>query len=204
MIARRSLPLLAALAAPVEALAQAPDYAVNFRVLRNGDFQVGTHSLRVATQGQRRMAVSDFSAAPRIMGVVVYRYEHRYTEVTEGGRFVSVSSQLNRNGRMLQVEAAAQADGVLVRSTNGEVRLPPNAAPLSWWEPQRFGRVPLFGTTTGQAMNVTFERAQEAGGTTLWRCRGEIEADIRFDAQGRWVGFETKGDDGSRITYAPG
>ncbi|MBY0335938.1 MAG: hypothetical protein K2X11_04950 [Acetobacteraceae bacterium] len=199
MIQRRHLPLLAGALLPGTGRAQTA--GASFAVIRNGDMQVGTHTLRVTAQGGTKTVESDFSAAPRLMGIVVYRYEHRYTEVTEGGRFRSVTSRLNRNGRIVEVSGEAVPGAVVVRGPQGEVRLAADAAPLSWWEPQRFGRVPVFGTTTGQLLRVTFERAQEAGGVIHWRCRGEIEADLRYDAAGNWIGFDTIGDDGSRITY---
>jgi hypothetical protein len=30
---------------------------------------------------------------------------------------------------------------------------------------------------------------------------GAVEAVARYDAAGRWVGFSTKGEDGSAVTY---
>jgi hypothetical protein len=140
--------------------------------------------------------------APRVLGVVVYRFEHRYTEVTEGGRFVSVRSRLNRNGRVTEVSAEAATGGVLVRGPEAELRLAANAAPLSWWEPQRFGgAVPLFGTTTGRPMELAWAREARAGGGVRWRTTGEVEAVLDYDAAGRWVGYSVKGDDGSTVSY---
>ncbi len=136
--------------------------------------------------------------------MVVYRYEHRYAEVTvRDGRFRRVESRLNRNGRLVEVRAEATRDSVLVEGPAGAVRLPPDAAPLSWWEPQRFGRVPLFGTSTGQEMRVAFARARLPDGGERVRVTGELEVDLLYDASGAWIGFATTGEDGSAITYAP-
>lgn len=198
---RRALLALAA-ARPLSALADRPrDY--RWRVMRAG-MAIGTHDVTFTQQGARRTAVSEVMVAPRVLGVVVYRFEHRYTEVTEGGRFVSVVSRLNRNGRVVEVSAEALPGGVRVRGPEGELRLPPEAAPLSWWEPQRFGgAVPVFGTSTGRPMELSWTREARPGGGLRWRCAGEIEAVLDYDAAGRWVGYSVKGDDGSTVSYEP-
>jgi hypothetical protein len=200
-LARRALPFLL-LAAPSIGLAQPPrDH--RWRVMRNGT-AIGTHDVTFTQQGARRSALSEVSVAPRVLGVVVYRFEHRYTEVTEGGRFVSVRSRHNRNGRVTEVSAEAGAGGVVVRGPEGELRLPANAAPLSWWEPQRFGgAVPIFGTSTGKPMELGWAREPRAGGGVRWRTTGEVEAVLDYDAEGRWVGYSVKGDDGSTVSYEP-
>ena len=96
MILRRGLPLL--LATP--AMAQASgDY--RWRVMRNG-MAIGTQSVSFTQRGAERVALSETLIAPTVLGIVVYRYEHRYTEVTRGGRFVSVRSRLNRARKRLQ------------------------------------------------------------------------------------------------------
>lgn len=200
-VARRTLPLLAALAPLGAARAQGLG-GWRFQMLRNGD-PIGTHTVTLERRGAEVVATSDVSVAPKVLGVVVYRYEHRYAEATRDGRFLRVSSRLNRNGRVVEVEAEAGPDAVTVRGPSGVVRMPPNAAPLSWWEPQRFGRVPLFGTSTGQEMRVTFERARLADGGERVLVRGELECELRYDAAGRWTGFATRGEDGSAISYAP-
>ena len=81
---RRDALLLPAALLPHPALAQGGDIA--FRVKRGSDV-VGTHNVRFATRGAQRVATSELLIAPKVFGVVVYRYEHRYEEVTEGGRF---------------------------------------------------------------------------------------------------------------------
>jgi hypothetical protein len=196
---RAALLLPGALALP--AAAAAGDYA--FRVLRRGS-PVGTHAVRFAQRGSERVATSELLIAPRVMGVVVYRYEHRYEEVTLGDRFRRVTSRLNRNGRIVEVRAEATGAAVLLDGTEGAQRLPPDAAPLSWWQPQRMGgRVPLFGTTTGRALTLAWQSGRLPGGGVSHACTGDVVATVRFDAAGRWSGFAATGEDGTEIVYEP-
>lgn len=206
MIVRRALPLLLA-TPPTAALAQArgvpPREAYRWQVMRQGS-AIGTHNVTFTQRGEEVVALSDVSITPSFLGVVVYRYEHRYTEVTRGGRFVSVASRLNRNGTVVEVEARAEGAGVRVRGPEGELLLPAGSVPLSWWEPQRFGgAVPLFGTSTGRPFDLRWTREALPGGATRWRTAGEIEAVLDYSAAARWVGYSVRGDDGSTVSYAP-
>lgn len=205
MISRRAVGQLAAVPAGLAAapaVAQSADY--RWKVLRAGS-EIGTHSIVFRRDGDTLTAVSEVLVAPRVLGVVVYRFEHRYTEVTRGDRFVSVRSRLNRNGTITDVEAEAGAGAVTVRGPGGVLRLPADAAPLSWWQPRRFGgAVPIFGTTTGRPMDLRWTRETRAGGGARWRCAGEVDAVLEFDAQGRWVAYAVQGDDGSNVSYLPG
>ncbi len=200
MIARRNLPMLLAPLAAGPALAQVPaDY--RWRVMRNGT-AIGTHNISFTERAGERTTVSENLVTPRVLGVVVYRYEHRLTEVSRGGRFASVRSSLNRNGTITEVEAQAGPGGVALRGPEGALNLPAQAVPLAWWEPQRFGgSVPLFGTTTGKPLDLRWTREALPAGVR-WRTAGEIEAVLEFDASGRWTAYQVKGDDGSTVIYA--
>ena len=202
MIGRRMLPILPLAATPALAqTAAAPAGAWSWKVMRNGT-QIGTHVVRIVQRGAERVAESDVSVLPRVMGIVVYRFEHHYTEVTEAGRFRSVRSHLNRNGTVVDIEAEARADAVALRGPEGAQRLPANAAPLSWWEPARLGGgTPIFGTTTGRLMDLRWQRVARGDGGYAWRTTGEVEAEVSFGRDGVWNGFSTKGDDGSTVLY---
>lgn len=198
---RRAVIALPVLAASGRAFAADGDYA--FRVKRRGDM-VGTHTVRFETRGAIRTATSELLIRPSVMGIVVYRYEHRYEETTEAGRFRRVTSRLNRNGRIVEVRGEAVAGAVLLDGTEGPQRLPAEAAPLSWWEMRRLGgRVPLFGTTTGHALSLTWETRRAAAGGPEYACAGDVTASVAFDAAGRWVGFSAQGEDGNDIVYEP-
>lgn len=195
---RRAALALPALLAAGRAGAADGDYA--FRVRRRGDL-VGTHRVRFAMRGSERVATSELLIRPSVMGIVVYRYEHLYEEATLDGRFRRVTSRLNRNGRIVEVRGEAVAGAVLLDGTEGAQRLPADAAPLSWWEAARMGgRVPLFGTTTGRALNLQW---QGRPGGREFSCTGDVVARVAFDAAGRWAAFSATGEDGTDIVYEP-
>ncbi|MBS7811420.1 DUF6134 family protein [Roseococcus pinisoli] len=198
-ISRRLLPLLVATPAFAQPLPTPRDY--RWRVTRNGT-AIGYHHVGFSRRGDDLVTSSEVVVTPRVLGVVVYRFEHRYTEVTRGSQFVSVSSRQNRNGRIVEVEAERTPRGVAIHGSEGERLLPPDAAPLSWWQPQRFGgAVPVFGTTTGKLMELRWTREALGAGGSRWHVTGEVEATLDFAADGRWTAYQVKGDDGSMVVY---
>lgn len=196
MLTRRLLPLLAM---PAIAAAQPAGYA--WAVMRQGS-RIGTHRVSFTQRGEELVAESELVIAPRVLGVVVYRYEHRATEVTRRGRFVSAQSHHHRNGRIVEASASVQADHVIMRHTGGELRLPAQAAPLAWWEPARFGAVPLFGMTEPKLLELRVTREAQAGGATRIRTSGDVDATVDYDPRGRWSAYSVVGDDGSTVSYA--
>jgi len=192
---------LLALSAPFVAAAGPGAGDIAFRVRRRGDL-VGTHLVRFAQRGGERIAISDLTIVPKVLGVVVYRYEHRYEEVTRDGRFLRVASRLNRNGRIVEVRGEAVAGAVVLDGTEGPQRLPAEAAPLSWWEMRRMGgAVPLFGTTTGRALTLAWETRLGAASGQSFSCSGDVTATATFDAAGRWIGFSARSEGGHDIVY---
>jgi hypothetical protein len=200
-VRRRHALLLPAGLLPASAAAAEGDFA--FRVQRRGDV-VGTHRVRFASRGAERVAASELLIRPSVMGIVVYRYEHVYEEVTVAGRFRRVASRLNRNGRIVEVRGEAVAGAVLLDGTEGPQRLPADAVPLSWWEMGRLGGpLPLFGTTTGRALALRWQTRRGSAGGPEFACVGDVTATVGFDAAGRWVSFSARGEDGNDIEYVP-
>jgi hypothetical protein len=198
MIARRLLPTLALLPFAGAARAAPPD--ILFRVVREGA-QVGTHRVRFREEAGVLEAVSEVRVQVRLVGITVYRYSHDVTEAWRGERLVALSSRLDRNGTARACEARADAAGLMLRGSSGEARLPPEAAPLTWWRAATLRPgVPLFDPREGIAVQPRLETAQQGGNTRIRLIGGE-GAEILYDRAGNWVGFATTGEDGSAVRY---
>lgn len=198
MLGRRALPLLAlpALARPAAALPA--EY--RFRVVREGS-QIGTHRVVFAQAGGNELtARTEVVIAVRLAGITVFRLTHRFSETWAGDRLRLATSRYDRNGRATEMEARAEGDAVLVRGPEGAQRLPATAAPLTWWDPGHFNR-PLFDNSTGKPLQVQWARAPLAGGGARWTATGDTESEGTYAADGTWLGWRTKGEDGSIVTY---
>jgi hypothetical protein len=197
-----ALPFCAAVG-PGMARAQAPGGVpadLAFVVVREGR-EVGTHTVRFRAEAGLLQARSEVRIVVRLAGIPVFRYSHDTEEAWRGDRLVALDSRLDNNGRPGLCEARAEAGGLRLRGTAGEALLPPIAAPLTWWRAATFlGGVPLFDPRHGLPVSPELRRRPDGAGQRVTLVGGE-GAEIVFDADRRWIGFSTTGEDGSRVTY---
>lgn len=179
----------------------APPAAARFRILREGT-QIGTHrvSFTEAPDGALS-ALTEVDIAVRLAGITVFRLTHRFDEVWAGERLRLATSRQDRNGRVTEMTARAEAGAILVRGPDGALRLPPEAAPLTWWDPWRLDARPLFDNDTGRPLRLSWTRTPAPGGAVRWRCAGDEEAEGVYAADGRWLAWTTRAEDGSTVTY---
>ena len=103
-----------------------------FRVVRGGS-QIGTHRVSFSpASSDGATARTDVEIAVRLAGITVFRLTHRFAETWAGERLRLAVSRHDRNGRVTEMEARADGNGLLVRGPEGALRLPDEAAPLTW------------------------------------------------------------------------
>lgn len=202
MLPRRALPPLL-LTLPMlhrpSAAGAAPPAEYRFRIVREGS-QIGTHHVAFAASGGETTARTDVDIAVRLAGFTVFRLTHRFSETWAGDRLRLATSRHDRNGRVTEMEARAEGNALLVRGPEGAQRLPADATPLTWWNPGRFNR-PLFDNGTGKPLRVQWARAPLPGGGVRWTATGDTESEGTYAADGTWLGWRTKGEDGSTVVY---
>ena len=168
---------------------------VTFAVFRNGT-KVGEHAMTFSGDDANRVAQADVSMTVKVGPVPVYRYKHRATERYRNGRFASIETFTDANGKKQKVTAEAGAGGVMLDGPAGKIRAPADAAPLSHWNPAVFGR-PLFNQQEGKLLKVRVTRVAPGH----WQVRGETEIDDFYDDAGVWRALKGKLDDGSTMEY---
>ncbi|MXP63165.1 hypothetical protein E0493_07330 [Roseomonas sp. M0104] len=194
MMRRRALlgaPLLALLPPTARAF---PAEGYRFRLMREGR-EIGTHTVRSEPGGVTRTAVT---LEVKLLSFTVFRMTHEYAERWQGGALVGFAARTVRNGDEGRLNLVATADGLRGEGPEGAVRLPAEAAPLSWWAPAHLER-PLFDTATGKPLPSAPQRSRQ-GALTRWEWpeRGMVAL---YDAAGTWVAFSMRGDDGSTVRY---
>lgn len=200
MVAMRRGVLGLGLASVLTTRAGAVPADLAFSVIREGR-EVGTHTVRFREEAGLLRAVTEVRITVRLAGFVVFRYAHDAEESWRGQRLVALDSRLDRNGRTAACAARAEGDRLRLRGPVGEALLPAAAAPLTWWRAASLvPGVPLFDPREGRPVEPQLDRRAEAGGQRVTLTGGE-GAVILYDAAGTWVGFETTGEDGSRVIY---
>ena len=187
----------------------AGDRSVAFQVIRGGS-KIGSHSVRVATSGDRQVATIMAEMLVKIGPVPVFRYRHEATETWDGPRFVSLVSRSVSNGKVETVDASASAEGVkIVRSGGATLIAAANANPLTHWNRDALKR-PLFNPQTGALLKCAIARRGvetvryvdgRAVQATAFVITGEADIIDWYDADGAWAALQAKGPDGSAIVY---
>jgi hypothetical protein len=170
--------------------------ACRFRVLREGR-PVGTHSVTLAPDGAIQ---SRLDLEVKLLSFTVFRYLHENAERWQGDRLVGFASRSLRDGRETRVTLQAGPGGLTGQGPDGPLSLPAEAAPLTWWQPDRLQR-PLFEVATGLPVRQPPLRGN-AGGMTQWKVPDGGPAAV-YDGTGRWVGFTMTAEDNSAIRYEP-
>lgn len=195
LIARRELILGGAwlMMAPGAALAAPPRLA--FQVFRNGT-KVGEHVVVFSGDDNARTATTNVAMTVKVGPVPVYKYKHQAVEKWVDGKWVSVDTTTDGNGKITKASARAMGSYVQINGPAGAVRGPANALPLSHWNQGNFGK-PLFNQQEGKMLKVTCTQV----GPGHWAVRGDAEIDDFYDAQGNWMALKGKLEDGSRMEY---
>ena len=197
MMLRRAFLTLPGLLLPISVIA-APG-PVRFRVLREGK-EIGTHQVRLSGNAQRLAVQSDIALQVKLAGFTVFRLRHEIAEEWANDRLQRLTSRHDRNGTVTEARVVAEGNALVAEGPEGTARLPANAAPLTWWNGAHFAR-PLIRPLTGKPLAATPIRSAVPGGGAQFTLNAEVESIARYDADGRWVGFSTKGDDGSAVSY---
>ena len=166
-----------------------------FQVFRNGT-KVGEHLMTFAGDDAARTISTNVAMTVKVGPVPVYKYKHTATEKWVAGKWASIDTNTNGNGKLTKASARAMGSYVQITGPAGSQRGPADAAPLSHWNPANFSR-PLFNQQEGKMLKVRC--TQVAPGH--WAIRGETEIDDFYDASGNWLALRGKLEDGSKMEY---
>ncbi|OXE35340.1 MAG: hypothetical protein CGW95_14425 [Phenylobacterium zucineum] len=196
------------LAAPSAPAAGLSASRLSFSVFR-GEVKVGEHVMEFTGGPSAPVVTTEVSLLVKLGPVPVYRYRHHAVERWVAGRFASLDTTTNSNGKREKVIARRSTEGLTLETLKGPVAIPPTAAPLTHWNPEAFGG-PLFNPQEGKLLRVSATRKGASQialadgrlvNAQLWSIRGETEIDDWYDAAGVWTGLKGKVQDGSFIAY---
>ena len=196
---------LAALALPARA---AQPKALSFEVLRNGR-KIGEHAMAF-DDGDGLSVKINIDMAVKLGPISLFRYRHEATERWRGGRFASLDTRTDSNGKILWASARRAGGAVLIEPAVGAAFEAPEAAlPFTHWNRQ-IASAPLFNPQDGKLLK---ERASVGGSGAVTLAdgskrpaegvvfRGEAYIEDWYDADSVWTALTSRLKDGSAIDY---
>jgi len=174
------------------------DGAYSFKVIRGGD-AIGTHTIVASHDGQDLVLDIAVAIKVKIAFVTAYRYEQTRREVWREGRLVAFESDTNDDGDKAKISGKLDGDMLVISGPGGTTKVRADIIPNSWWNPELPKQSELLSTLDGKILKVG---VQDAGEETIDTAKGpvkarhyilsgEVERDVWYDAQGRWVHMRT-------------
>jgi len=206
------IPLVILPVAPARASAVDPvalyGKEIQFDVLRDGD-KVGAHVVQFARNRGVLSVQASFEIAIRFFGFTVYEFSYASAERWRDGRLIELDARIDDDGNKHQVQARAVGRAVEVDGPAGEFKAPADVLPTNHWNVTVLGSDLVLNTLTGnlnsvRIVNVGNALVKTAAGeraAQYFRYTGELETEVWYDAEGRWVKLRFKAEDGSTIEY---
>ena len=195
--------LLTAMLAAGPILAAIPyNNALSFEVLR-GDNSIGLHRVNFERKGDELNVKVDIDLAVKLAFVTVYRYTHQSHEVWKDGRLVSIDTKTDDNGDAYRLTGRATEKGFEVQGHAGNITMPADIIPTSYWHPETVEQTQLLDTQKGRLMEVSIQREGterlDLGDRSIDADRYRVSGDLRMrlwytpDRQWSKIAFEARG-----------
>jgi hypothetical protein len=192
------LVLALTVALPAAEAADLKDGTLSFKVFRDGD-PIGTHTVTARHEGGDLILDIAVAIKVKVAFVTAYRYEQTRREVWRDGRLIAFESDTNDDGKKAKTSGKLEGDMLVVTGPDGTQKVRPDIVPNSWWNPELAKQSELLSTFDSKVLKVQAEDAGEesvdtAGGPVKahrFVLSGEVEREVWYDADGRWVHMRT-------------
>lgn len=183
--------------------------SISYKVFRNGS-EIGHHRLSFSREGENM--VVDVNIRLRVgLGrmVTFFLYEHDSREIWREGRLTSITSRTNNDGERQRLQATASGPAFVIDGSEKKGQMPAPPVPTSYWNASLLNQGFLLDSQNGRLLSVKVSQAGEErltiGNQTItakrYKIEGELEKEIWYDANGRWVKSQFRAHDGSLIDY---
>lgn len=168
-----------------------------------GDRAIGYQRFTLRPAGDALRIETRAQFVVKVLGLKVYEYDHRNTEVWRGNCLQTIESQTNSNGTAYRVQGRAETGAFVVDANAGERRLADCVGTFAYWDKrQLLSRTQLLNPQTGEYLPVRV-RALGPGTLDVGARRVAVDRyalvgkdlDITLDyaaTTGEWLGLESR------------
>ncbi|MEK9673671.1 MAG: DUF6134 family protein [Rhodospirillaceae bacterium] len=179
-----------------------------FDVRRNGN-SVGFHRVTFARDADGLAVTTRFEIKVDFLFFTAYRYSYQSKARWQSDQLVSLDVQVDDDGAEASLRALRGKDGLAVDRAETRHTIDQSIYPTNHWHPGVIGEVRVLNTLTGRVNDVTIRPSgsepvtTEVGNVmaTRYVYTGDLENEVWYDNEGRWVKMRFLGRDGSTIEY---
>ena len=181
---------------------------LSFDVYRNGDL-VGYQNVTFSRKNDALAVDIDFKLTIKALYITFYKMTYRSDSLWKNDELVALDARTDQNGEVTTVKAKAESGKLEVDGPNGKASAPLGIYPTDHWNAGVIDSTRLVNTINGHINHVRLVRQGEDKvetergpiEATHYKYTGEIQNDVWYDAEGRWVQMKFKGGDGSTIEF---
>ncbi len=180
---------------------------IAFDVERDGDV-VGRYIINFTRTDQGVLADARVDVDVRLLFVPIYTLRYHARELWSDGELQSIEAFTNDDGDLIHVQATRESEGLRVKTNDGAYETPA-VLPISHWNAALLAGGPLLNGMTGEVDDVqVFDQGLDTVSTRNGALRarhylysGDLNGEIWYDEDGRWVKLRFRAEDGSIIDY---
>lgn len=172
-----------------------------FDIRRDGA-SIGGHRVAFRRDGDRLEVDIEIDIAVNLAFIPLFAYSHRNHEVWQDGRLVALDSRTDDDGSHYAVSARASGGGLRVIGNAGDLLVPPETLPTSYWNVRTVEQTQLLDTQQGGLLDVRpllvgEERLDGGVAARRYRLAGDLNLDLWYSDAGEWlkIAFQARGAD---------
>ena len=179
-----------------------------FDVYRKGK-KIGAHHVQFTKQDQRLFVHSTLNLDIRILFFSAYSFSYDSRAIWAGGNLENIIVKVDDGGDKFELTAHRDGDRLQVTHTNGTYETFTPLYPTNHWNSQVLTQDRVLNTLTGKMNNVVISSDREENVETEigdilaqhFTYAGDLENEVWYDNEGRWVKMRFNGKDGTPIEY---
>ena len=171
--------------------------------------EIGSHQVQLQpdSEGLRVSTRADYKV--RVLLIPFYRYSHRSDEQWQAGCLRQIRAETDDNGEPSQISGRLEGDALVLETPAGSRSLAGCVRSFAYWQPELLASSQrLLNTQTGDYLEVDWEPMGQRplpfgeGSAACYRLGGgDLQIDLWYDEQGRWLALESPLPDGGTLRY---
>jgi len=176
-----------------------------FDIRRDGA-SIGAHQVSFRRAGDDLLVDIEVDIVVSFAFIPVFAYRHWNRETWRGGRLIALDSETDDDGRHYAVSARASEGGLRVTGSEGDLLVPPDILPTSYWNARTVQQTRLLDSQQGRLLEVKPKLVGEAALDSNvmarhYRISGDLDLDLWYSPSGEWLktAFQARG---AAVSYA--
>ena len=165
--------------------------------------KVGTHDFVVEYIDKEIWIESNMQLKGKFWGLVPFKYSHQSSEHWVNGCLVNLKSQTLKRGKSINIKAISGPSGLNIVGPSKSQVVKGCVKSFAYWDGSLLKCDKLLNTEDGELVNVEIQKIQAQGveGESVVIRSSEVDINLYYDADGKWLSLKSNLDVGGLLHY---